>query len=880
MIIHSGQGSSRFALIACTLLANAVSASAQTNTLVNYGANGLLSYTPTATGDVVPDYSAVGYKNGEEAIPNVPTVITLTPIAGDNKAAIQAAIDQVEAMPLQANGFRGAILLSAGYYEVSDTLIVNTGGVVIRGVGTNTTTGTRIHYTKAVESDCIQIGGTGSATEDESTRKTVVGNYVPYGSKQLTLPAGHGYVAGEWINVRYQYNDDWIASLKMNLPHMWDAQAVNKPETPEDERDESWKMTGCVYRAERKVVAVSGNTITLDAPITDPVDTNHNTVTVAKINGSGRIENVGIEGIRFSSYFNPAEKDKDDKVTMVDKDHGWKAVSFGHVKNGWAREIHAYNFGYACVSISDGGIFITVENCKNFDPISELGGGNRYCFDNNGQRNLFQNCTSSGGGRHSFVTGSWTPGPNVFYNCSVTGALSDAGPHHRWSSGHLYDNVSTDRDIRIRNRGISGTGHGWTGAQMMLWNCDTQTYVVQDPAGNYTNWVVGCTGTQVSDSPAEPNVVAQSPGTHITSIPSLYLAQLNQRLGGSRPAELDYANNGPVTFNGTTTSVDAGTSPGSASRLTVAFFATPAKLAAMSVIDKLPLTGTAGWSLKMRSNGDLWFRIGSEAAGSKTDVIKTAAYAANTRVHIACTYANGTAKIYINGVLAQTATGIAQTVNNTSTNLRLGIPSVAATTNIYQGTLEQVKVYDEALSDAAIASLANYVAPTWTHNGPTQFDGIDDVVSGGTSPGSASSLTVAAYVTADKLANMSVIDKLPLTGTAGWSLKMRSNGDLWLRIGSEASTTRTDVIATGVYSPFTRVHLACTFSAGTARIYVNGVLVKTTTGITQTVNNTATTLRLGVPSVASTTNVYQGYLEEVKIFNSALTQTQIQALLN
>jgi hypothetical protein len=889
MIPKTGSRHTRVALLACALLANAISASAQTNTLVNYGTNGLLSYTPIGSGNVVPDYSGVGYKNGEVAIPSVPVVLTLDAVAGDNRAAIQAAINQVAAMPVQANGFRGAILLRAGYYEVSDTLVVKESGIVIRGEGTGATTGTRIHYTRAVQSDCIHFHGGGywDATENEwalgagvatdtANAKRVQGSYVPYGAKTLTLPSGHGFVAGDWVQLKYQYNSVWIDFIKMDLPYLWDAGAVNKPETPEDERDESWQTSDCKFSAERKILSVSGNTITLDAPVMDPIDSLHATVDVVKITGQGqRSENCGIENIRFSSYFNPNEKDVNN--VQIDKDHGWKAVSFNNIRNAWARNIHSYNFGYSCVSAGDSAVFVTVEDCKSFDPKSELGGGNRYCFDNNGQRNLFQNCTSSGGGRHVFVTGSWTAGPNVFYNCSATGVLSDAGPHHRWSTGHLYDNVTTDRDIRIRNRGISGTGHGWTGAQIMLWNCTaTQGLVVQEPPGNHTNWLVGCVGPQLSDTPVEPDVVAQSPGVKITSIPSLYLAQLNERLGGSRPAQITYANNGPTSFNGSTTFVDAGTAPGSASKLTVAFFATPAKLANMGVIDKIPLTGTKGWSLKMRSNGDLWFRVGSE--GTKTDVIKTAAYAANTRVHIACTYANGTGKIYINGALTTTVTGIAQTVDITNVNLRLGIPSLAATNNIYQGSLEQVKIYDEALSAAEILKLANYVAPVWSHAGPTTFDGIDDFVAGSTSSGSASSLTVAAYITADKLANMGVIDKLPLTGTAGWGLKMRSNGDLWMRIGSEASGSRTDVIATAVYTPFTRVHVACTYTAGTARIYVNGAQVATTSGITQTVNNTATTLRLGVPSVAATTNVYSGVLEDVKIFNTALTPAQIQAL--
>ncbi len=501
---------SLMAVAACAL-----NATAQTTTLVTRGADGRLVYAASATGDIVPDYSGVGYKNGEEPIPSVPVVLTLEAVPGDNRASIQAAIKKVEALPLQPNGFRGALLLKAGHYEVSDTLLVQANGIVIRGEGTDAKTGTRLHYTRKVQSDCLQFHGAGGVTLDKNTRRRVEGSYVPFGSKQITLSSAEGYAAGDWIRVEFQYNEAWIELMRMGLPHMWDKAAGPGKE------DESWKVQNCRYSAERKVLSVAGNVLTLDAPITDPVDARYNTVEVAKIKSSDRLENCGVEDIRFSSHFEGE----------FDVDHGWKAVSFDNFKNGWARNIESHHFGYSCVSCADGSMFVTVENCKSFDPKSKLSGGNRYCFDNNGQRNLFQNCLSSGGGRHCFVTGSWTPGPNVFYNCIAVGANSDAGPHHRWSTGHLYDNISTNRDIRVRNRGLSGSGHGWTGGQIMLWNCTTKDYVVQDPPGNYTNWSVGCIGELVEDKPLEPNVVPESPGKPVTAIPSLYLAQLNERLG-------------------------------------------------------------------------------------------------------------------------------------------------------------------------------------------------------------------------------------------------------------------------------------------------------------------------------------------------------------
>src|SRR5688572_33062018 len=70
------------------------------------GADGKLLYKPLPLGDKIGDYANVGYMGGTVAIPNVPTKVTVSPVAGDDTASIQAAIDAVEAMTPDAAGFR------------------------------------------------------------------------------------------------------------------------------------------------------------------------------------------------------------------------------------------------------------------------------------------------------------------------------------------------------------------------------------------------------------------------------------------------------------------------------------------------------------------------------------------------------------------------------------------------------------------------------------------------------------------------------------------------------------------------------------------------------------------------------------------------------
>ena len=61
--------------------------------------------------------------------------------------------------------------------------------------------------------------------------------------------------------------------------------------------------------------------------------------------------------------------------------------------------------------------------------------------------------------------------PNVFYNNKAIKSGTMSEPHHRWSSGVLYDNISVEGPgayLAVLNRGNFGSGHGWAGAQTIF----------------------------------------------------------------------------------------------------------------------------------------------------------------------------------------------------------------------------------------------------------------------------------------------------------------------------------------------------------------------------------------------------------------------------
>lgn len=155
-------------------------------------------------------------------------------------------------------------------------------------------------------------------------------------------------------------------------------------------------------------------------------------------------------------------------------------------------------------------------------------------------------------GRHDFVTGGLTTGPNVYLDAVGDRSQAAAGPHQRYAVGGLYDNVklidsggrhASTGGIEIRNRGPLGSGHGWCGANHVAWNAVARWIMIENPPLSQ-NWAIGCIETDPnsprvpfkaemrppSNDPPHGNELWDSYGKHVEPR-SLYLKQLEDRLG-------------------------------------------------------------------------------------------------------------------------------------------------------------------------------------------------------------------------------------------------------------------------------------------------------------------------------------------------------------
>ncbi len=450
-------------IVATGVTVSALSQNARTSSHVYMNKKGLLQYTPDEKGNIIPDFSRVGYYHGEKEIPKVRVVKTIEADGDNNEKMIQAAIDEVAKMPLDKNGFRGVILLKKGIYKIPGTLKISASGIVLRGEGL----GTKLIATGKGKRNLVTVTGTGNIKQT-GNRIKIIDAYVPLGARSFNLSSTEGLKPGDKIIVYRPGTQRWIHDLKMDRI------------TIKDSATKQWQPEEYDLHFERVINRIDKNKIFIDQPVVMAMEEQYGGGEVYAYSFNGRINNVGIENLLCESSF----------ANDTDEDHGWNAIFFDKVEHGWIKNVTAKYFGYSCVNLGPGSKNITVDSCTSLAPKSKITGGRRYSFNNDGQLNLVMNCFASEG-RHDYITGKTVCGPNVFYNCRSENAKSDIGPHHRWSVGTLYDNIITDGEINIQDRGNWGSGHGWAGVNQVIWNCQAAKAAIQDPWVSGKNYVIG-----------------------------------------------------------------------------------------------------------------------------------------------------------------------------------------------------------------------------------------------------------------------------------------------------------------------------------------------------------------------------------------------------
>src|SRR5207253_3898330 len=117
----------------------------------------------------------------------------------------------------------------------------------------------------------------------QAVQTTVADAYVPSGTKMFSVADAKGFAVGDAIEIRRPVTEAWVKFMNMdNLTR--------------NGRPQTWIRAGTILPIERRIAAISGNTITLDVPLSDSLNAaylNPPGVVVAKIDPPKRLTEVG-----------------------------------------------------------------------------------------------------------------------------------------------------------------------------------------------------------------------------------------------------------------------------------------------------------------------------------------------------------------------------------------------------------------------------------------------------------------------------------------------------------------------------------------------------------------------------------------------------------
>lgn len=481
------------------ILAPAVVSAAQVPSPVTLDASGMLVYEADGAGNRVPDFSHAGYRGGGVPLPKLPARVQVDPVEGEDGARIQAAVDYISDLPADASGYRGAVLLGPGRFDVAGQIRITRSGVVLRGSGSGED-GSVLIASGTDRRALIEIAG------NDRRRKlgdavALADDMVPVGTLRLRVTDASVFRPGMAVMIERPSPMEWIRAMGMD-----DSPA---------RQGYQWKPGTLNVVWDRVVTAVEGDMLVLDAPLTLALEARFGGAKLEPYVQEGYITESGVEHLRCESDY--------DRTNPLDEQHAWNAVDLHAVRDGWVVDVAAFHFAGSAVQVGAKVSRVTVQDCRSLAPVSERAGYRRLAFHGRGQQTLFLRCQSEDG-RNDFVAGWLSAGPNVFLDCTARGASGFSGSIGSAVSGLLFDGVKIDGgSLRLDHLETYNQGVGWAALNSMLWQCEAGVIVCRQPP-TAMNWAVAVWAQFVGDG-------RWSMVSEFARPESLYRAQLAQRMG-------------------------------------------------------------------------------------------------------------------------------------------------------------------------------------------------------------------------------------------------------------------------------------------------------------------------------------------------------------
>ncbi len=494
-------------------------------------------WTPAFTGPegrFLHDFSYAGYRNGESELAQDLAELTIDVVADhgadpggmqDTTAAFQAALDA-------AGEAGGAIVtVPAGLYRIDGVLTVDASRVVLRGVGAAQS---KLWFTQFMGmSYKSHLSFAGALKLADETLLTADGESR---SATISVADAGAYKVGDDVAVGFVITPEFVAEHGMTGTWM----VFN----------DKWQS---FYW--RTVVAVAGDTLTLDVPLRYPVKV-RDKASVQRV--TGYLREVGVEDLGVAN--------------AVGWDDAWAqeqvhALSFHAVKDAWVRGVASYPSPGAPKDglakgrhLQSGGIKVlqgkrvTIADSTMALAEDRGGGGNGYLFEvSQSSEVLVRDCTGDAG-RHNFIQ-NWGFGATGIVWLRIHSKNGEAVAvkdldfglpglsefHHSLATANLIDQSTVDDGWGAVNRNAESSGAGHSSTQSVVWNPAGSGVVRSRQFGH--GYVIGpgpfvkletglgtpdAKGTEPEDF-VEP-VPKDAPGPLIPQ--SLYEDQLARRIGG------------------------------------------------------------------------------------------------------------------------------------------------------------------------------------------------------------------------------------------------------------------------------------------------------------------------------------------------------------
>jgi len=299
-----------------------------------------------------------------------------------------------------------------------------------------------------------------------------------------------------------------------------------------------------------------------------------------------------------------------------------------------------------------------------------------------------------------------------------------------------------------------------------------------------------------------------------------------------------------------------------------------------------------GFYIRVNTSGQIFVDAYSNPSGTyqRTVAYSSEYLTANKWSHVAVTFSTSNVTVYVNGESSTPVTTNTNGITFTPSFSTL-IGARAGTSDEFYGKIGQVRAYSTELSLVQIRQNYNFTkndypngyngiisGATWNSGGYFDFDGSGDSVNLGSDLSFNIGSTISLWINADTLGgNRGIMSKWAGSAPNGWIINHQGNGNIEFFFYSGSSFKKVDL---GIAAISSWHHVAITYDGNDLKGYLNGNLADTESNINFLVpNDNATNVLLYTPAISGiTTQQYDGKISKVKMYDKALTSTEITAL--